>query len=77
MLAPIRKRERPRVWARSPKIGPDDAEVFTGRPPTNLKVWPLLLALSGIEPAALPTALVRKSITAALLEAAAGRKCSP
>lgn len=37
-LAPTTKRPFPTVWARSPNTGPNEAEVLTGRPPTNLKV---------------------------------------
>src|SRR5262249_59744099 len=70
-------RPRPSVWARSAKIGPVDVEVRTGTPPWKLKVDPPLAAVTGRFATALPTELVRKLMTVALLALAEGMKCDP
>jgi hypothetical protein len=76
-LSATSTRPRPRVWARSPKIGPAEAEVRTGTPPSKLKVVPPLVALTGTLETLLPIELVRNEITVLLLATAAGTKWLP
>ena len=74
MLAPTKKRPRPRVWARSPKIGPAEVEVFTGKPPTNWNVTPLDAEVSGVLPTLAPMALLMKFRMLDPLAVSAGMK---
>ena len=73
-LSAARTRPRPSVCARSPKIGPAEADVLTGTPPSKLKVVPPLVALTGTLPTLLPIELVRNEMTVPLLATAAGTK---
>jgi hypothetical protein len=60
-LAPTRNRERPRVWERSPKMGPVEPDVAIGTPVgSRRKVVPLLVAPMGILETVVRKALVRK-----------------
>ena len=76
-FAPKKNRPRPSVWARSPKIGPADVEVFTGRPPTNWNVTPLDAEVIGVFATLAPIELPMKLRMLAPLAVSAGMKCSP
>jgi hypothetical protein len=67
----------PSVWARSPKIGPAEVEVFTGSPPTNWNVTPLEADVIGVLPTLAPIEFAMKLRMLAPLAVSAGMKCSP
>src|SRR2546429_4006334 len=75
-FAPTKTRPRPRVWARSANTGPAETEVRTGTPPSNRKVEPPLVALTG-RLATLPLmALLMNEMSVPFSERAAGMKWS-
>src|SRR5205823_12133582 len=76
-FAATKKRPRPSVWARSPKIGPADVDVFTGNPPTNWNVTPLDDDVMGVLPMLAPMALLMKFRMLAPLAVSAGMKWLP
>ena len=76
-LAPMKNRPLPSVWARSPKIGPAEVDVFTGSPPTNWNVTPLDADVIGVLPTLAPIELAMKLRMLAPLAVSAGMKCSP
>ena len=73
-LAPMKKRPRPSVCVRSPKIGPAEVDVRTGIPPENENVAPLDVALRGTLSVEFPIASVRKEMTASFPWANDGMK---
>src|SRR2546426_7085790 len=73
-LVATRTRPRPRVCARSAKIGPGVVDVATGAPPWKLNVRPLLAALIGRFATLAPIAVVRNEMIVAFDDTAAGMK---